>query len=492
MPDFAEVKTLEATTATIQKKRVAMVVLDSVITDSRVLKEADTMSLAGYDVMVFGIKDIKIDADLILRDTGTRILLADWRPATFRAIGRIFNLFGLLAVVILAGLAYSLNPILQSVGGLAALAWRNIAFFPYVIVGGVAVFFANRAARKANIVALRLTNQKIEFGFFRRWWKLATNPKQVIYRLVSNEIIESEILEHLEEFNPVALHCHDFSTLPLGVRFKRKHPKVKLIYDSHEIYCERPNYSEYQKVKIRQAQRRASKHVDAFITVNQSVAHYLLRAYPKLPTPCIVRNASPFRDKPVEYDGRLHKRLGIPSDTKIILYHGGIVKVRNLEMLLDAARLLPPDIHVVLMGWGNHAEDLEAKAKEIPNCHIIPGVPQEELHLWTAGSWLGVLPYSDICLNHKFCSPNKMWEYPSSGVPIIAANLVELVATIKEYNIGWLCGLPMTAQNLVECVMSITPDEHKAKVDACFKFQQLDCWEVYAQRLTTLYREQLA
>jgi len=491
MSDFAEVKTLEAASATIQKKRVAMVVLDSVITDSRVLKEADTMSLAGFDVMVFGIKDVNVDADLILRDTGTRILLVDWRPDTFRAIGRIFNLFGLLAVVALAGLAYSLHSLLQGVGGLAAFVWKHSAFAPYVIIGGVVIFFSNRAARKAKTVALRLTNQKIEFGFFRRWWKLATNPKQMIYRLVSNEIIENEILDHLDEFNPVAVHCHDFSTLPLGVRYKRKHPKVRLIYDSHEIYCERPNYSEYQKTKIRKAQRKLSKHVDAFITVNQSVARFLTQNYPGLPSPWIIRNASPFRDVPVKYDGRLHRRLNLEPTDRIALYHGGIVKVRNLEMLLDAARLLPTDIHVVLMGWGNHAEELEEKAKEIQNCHIIPGVPQEELHLWTSGGWVGILPYSDICLNHKYCTPNKMWEYSSSGVPIITANLVELVSTIKEYKIGWTCGLPMTAQNLVECIMSITPDEHKEKVDACFKFQQLDCWEVYAQRLVALYREQL-
>src|SRR5690606_35834587 len=55
-----------------------------------------------------------------------------------------------------------------------------------------------------------------------------------------------------------------------------------------------------------------------------------------------------------------------------------------------------------------------------PKIKIIDPVPQEELLLWTQGATVGAIPYPITCLNHWGCAPNKLWEYPGAGVPIIA------------------------------------------------------------------------
>ncbi|HYE68658.1 MAG TPA: hypothetical protein VEA58_08600, partial [Anaerovoracaceae bacterium] len=45
---------------------------------------------------------------------------------------------------------------------------------------------------------------------------------------------------------------------------------------------------------------------------------------------------------------------------------------------------------------------------------FIPPAPQNDLALWTAGGTIGIIPYEKIGLNHWFCTPNKLWEYPNA------------------------------------------------------------------------------
>ncbi len=48
---------------------------------------------------------------------------------------------------------------------------------------------------------------------------------------------------------------------------------------------------------------------------------------------------------------------------------------------------------------------------------FIPPAPQKELKSWTQGATLGIIPYEGKMLNHWIATPNKLWEYPSAGVP---------------------------------------------------------------------------
>ena len=146
-----------------------------------------------------------------------------------------------------------------------------------------------------------------------------------------------------------------------------------------------------------------------------------------------------------------------------------------------------------MMGWGNFEAELRRIAQEVdPNGHrirFLPGAPQEELARWTAGGALGVIPYENVCLNHWFCTPNKIWEYPVAGVPILASPFPELGKAVSENGIGVLLNDPVTPENIAAVVASVT-DDHLATMRAnCRRFLERDNWSIYERRLVELYAE---
>src|SRR5699024_5465976 len=182
--------------------------------------------------------------------------------------------------------------------------------------------------------------------------------------------------------------------------------------------------------------------VDGFITLNQSIADFYREKYTDLPAAVLLPNAVE-RVAQTNYDGRLHDKAGLNPDQKILLFQGGYSLHRGIPALLEASNLLREDWSLVFMGWGK----LEAEIREYADAEsdrpegrarvaMVPSAPHDELLKWTAGASLGTIPYENTGLNHLYCSPNKLWEYPAAGVPILASNMPEMKKKIDDYGIG--------------------------------------------------------
>ena len=149
-----------------------------------------------------------------------------------------------------------------------------------------------------------------------------------------------------------------------------------------------------------------------------------------------------------------------------------------------------------MMGWGGiepHLRTLAAKADpSATKVRFIPPAPQQELCDWSAGAALGVIPYENTCLNHWFCTPNKLWEYPSSGVPVIASAFPELRRPIDTAGIGMLLPSPLNERTLHDLIAGLSATDHRRMKAACRRFVETEHWEVFADRLVRAYREWLA
>ena len=96
---------------------------------------------------------------------------------------------------------------------------------------------------------------------------------------------------------------------------------------------------------------------------------------------------------------------------------------------------LPPSWAFVLMG--NISSDFPYSSISIPNNVIfIDPVSLDDLPEYTSSASLGLIPYLNNCLNHEYASPNKIWEYSSSGVPLLSSNLKFISSLIKTHNMG--------------------------------------------------------
>jgi glycosyltransferase involved in cell wall biosynthesis len=122
-------------------------------------------------------------------------------------------------------------------------------------------------------------------------------------------------------------------------------------------------------------------------------------------------------------------QLGLPRDKKLVVYTGKISwGYREVELILDAARVLQGDsdvLFVLVGGRYDHVEryrrriQLERRANVIFAGFVAPNIVQ---HYQFAADVLVLYYPSGMELN-RYRSPGKLFEYMASGRPIVAVDL---------------------------------------------------------------------
>ncbi len=541
--------------------KVCKVVINSVSHDARVLKEAEAIREAGFEVVILGIQDANNNIPIQIMDNGVVIRRAAWQAAAFRPY--LSELFGKIAIAI--GVAMGLILLgryllyadwefifsteswiltganaLKLIGSLLVLSALFFFLYRYILehlnklkrhrslkkreedeLLKFAAIFRQRKVQEGSIAqldddeslspGLLVTDEtsvskankskaqgdslamKVPRPFMRGLIK-AFNPSQ-IKRWAVIFAREYCIRKILEEERPNIVHAHDLSALPLASKYARKNG-IKLIFDAHEIYDHLAQTDDDMAELNGLLLNKFAPSVDCFITINQSIANYYRTNYPKLPRAIVVKNAAKPAER-VAYDGRLHEAAGLPRDRKIIIYQGGYAIKRGLIQLLMAGEYLNPEWSLVYMGWGSLEDELHRVADALilknpaiaEKIRFVPKVKQDELPYWTAGATIGAIPYENTGLNHWFCNPNKLWEYPNAGVPIIASPFPEMSSIIDKYELGWYLPDPLNPKVIAEVINQLTEDQIRTASDNCSRFMKEDNWNVYAKRLKALYGE---
>ncbi|MFI5013593.1 MAG: glycosyltransferase [Hyphomicrobiales bacterium] len=497
-------------------KKVLCVVMNGVKTDVRVMKEAHSLRAAGYDVQLAGIIGSEETVNLVHEGFPLRLVAYTAHSRNLNTVNWFFS----RSLMALAGLAFLVAGFFAARWLLPAEATFGHADAAALLVTVIIVaILLSRRQRIINILPpiLELYNY---FAYTYRG-----EPKAVVEEPDSDsalaERIPSNILRaivshgarswiaHINGLNRAVyvafrhaefdiVHCHDFTALPAGVWLKRNRPQLKLVYDSHELFSAVFAESPVRHEWIRRFERRASSQIDACITVNDNIARILGEYYPRLPAPTVVCNATlkPASDEGADagpgYDGRLHDAAKIAHDCKILLFQGGLARHRGLAQLTGAGGALPKDWRLVYMGWGNYEADIRTLAELADPTgemiRFVPPVPQEELAAWTAGATLGAIPYEPVSLNHIYCSPNKIWEYPRSGVPILCSDAPEMTQRVRDYGIGWVIPQDQLTPLGIARIVATLSDEDLARAKlACAAFIEQDNWSVYEKRLLEVY-----
>jgi glycosyltransferase involved in cell wall biosynthesis len=286
--------------------------------------------------------------------------------------------------------------------------------------------------------------------------------------------------------------------LPTGFLVKNR-LHIPLIYDAHEIYETAAARTFGINDYYARLHRRYLPRVDHFITINDSIALYYRYAYPDAPSALVIRNATN-KAPDFVYDGRLHAAAGLPRSQKILLYQGAYTQERGLSNLVRTGPLLPDDWTLVMLGWGplsGYLKQVAAYAAHTgrkrsasadSKVRFLTAVPRRELHLWTAGASAGIIPYENRLLNHWFCSPNKLWEYPNAGVPLVVQPFPELRKVVEVFGCGWVLPDNPTPGQIADLISGLTGDMIERAREGCRRFIEADSWEaVYELRLVELY-----
>lgn len=119
--------------------------------------------------------------------------------------------------------------------------------------------------------------------------------------------------------------------------------------------------------------------------------------------------------------------LGLASDENICVYAGTVSKLKGIEHVISAARILP-EVLFLLVGFVSR----EFVGANLPsNVKLIGRVEQEILpHILRAANVL-LLPHPKSEYSQ---SPMKLFEYMASGVPIVASRLPSISEVLNDKN----------------------------------------------------------
>ncbi len=528
--------------------KICKLVFNTVSHDARVLKEASTLKKMGHDVIIIGLQSPEggcVPAEVLnngvvinrinVDEVGSRMLTI--RAMIYLLVTALFISFMAFGID-LTFMQDSMNnfvkvsqfPISQQVTiGFLLLLWLMISFklgFKFIrryvnrkkdyrdvlkeldlensIYSSMLAPYQQKASKKKSLNLRFLFS--LFSSFYRRLWKvlprpLLLGPQPLLFKKGEMAmwlricLREKRVFSQLNRFKPDVIHAHDLNTLPVAVKYKKANG-VPLVFDAHELYEHLAQATKEHLYLNRLILKKHVGYVDRFITINQSIAKYYAEKHPALPPATVIMNATE-KVPPFDYDGRLHEAADIAEDKKILLYQGGFASHRGLIPLVMSIEFLNDDWVLVFMGSGymeevlkTHIGILESRGVEVENkVKFVPKVPQYQLPYWTAGATVGIIPYENTSLNHLYCTPNKLWEYPNAGVPILVSKLEEMKKIVNRYNNGWFLPELSTAEGIAMVINNLKQEDLNEKRANCQTFIDDDNWAKYEDGLIKIYTD---
>ncbi|MBX3598213.1 MAG: glycosyltransferase family 4 protein [Rhizobiaceae bacterium] len=235
-------------------------------------------------------------------------------------------------------------------------------------------------------------------------------------------------------------HLHDPELWLWALALKAKGKKV--IFDAHEDLpaqiLTKPYIQPYLRKLIAgltdKVERFVARKIDAVVGATPSISHKFAAIG--------VRRTVDINNFPLE--GELVSADRAAEGSRAVCYVGGISAIRGIAELVEAMALTRTDARIILAGSFGPAS-LRADMVAKPGWNAVDEVGQvnrDAVREILGKSIAGLVTYLPAP-NHVHAQPNKMFEYMSAGVPVIASDF-PLWREIVEGND---CGLLVDPHN---------------------------------------------
>ena len=268
-------------------------------------------------------------------------------------------------------------------------------------------------------------------------------------------------------------------------KLKRK----TIVYDSHEYFTGVPEIQTRPFVKWvwKTIEKNIFPHLKYVLTVSDSIAKQYELEYGI--RPLTVRNCSRSSQGITGYS---KAETGLnPEDFLLILQGGGINVDRGGEELIEAISLVE-NVSLIVAGSGDVLNELQRRVEELKlsdRVKFVPKLPWSGLIRFTKSADAGLSLDKDTNLNYRFSLPNKLFDYISAGIPVIAGNLVEVSAIIKKYDCGLI--IPeITPSAIADAISTLRNNRellNRLKQNAVAAAEELT-WEKESEKVKIFYR----
>ena len=388
--------------------RVVMAVNNPGSSDYRVVKSAEVLAAAGYEVIVLG-------------------LAAAGHPPRETRNGVAY------VRVALPSSRLALLPDLLPGGTL----WWNRLFKPHAIPAAEQSRPLAGAAAKPPTAPSRGLRQTLVAWLRARLaeFRPATSPLSV--RLLFARYAHAYV-PALLALEADIYHAHELWMLESCALAARARG-ARLFYDSHELEPHRNlDWCAASNARRIAYEQRYIADADAVFTVSPGVARALEQIY-QLPSVGLLRN-TPWLAKLRPAACGLRAMLGLHVDTPLLVYTGLVTRHRGLELMLDALPALP-DAHFAMVGRAepSMAAALAAQAATLgvqARVHAVAPLPPEELIDFIASGDLAVITAPDACLSYRYSLPNKLFEALFADLPLVVSDLDDMRDFVTQHGLG--------------------------------------------------------
>ena len=320
---------------------------------------------------------------------------------------------------------------------------------------------------------------KLIFKFLRKFINL-----YIFNKLFIEEFRGSN---NYQEFDIIHIHDH-IALLPALLFFKKNLSNTRVFWDAHELYIDRETTGVFISSYVRFILKFYGKYIHHVFTINETFKLLYGRLFKDVDISVVMNATHRNTCNPETNFSKIQNKINI-FDKKIILFQGGLSEGRGIQILLEASENISDEYIIVFMGNGELENIIVDHHLYSSKIYHIPPVPHSELLEWTASAYLGIIPYENISKNHLFCTPNKLWEFPSAGIPFIATSLVEIDIFLDKYDIGYRLPRKFNAEDLTGVIQNINETNYSLKKQECLKCREIEHWEKYESVITNTYKK---
>lgn len=281
-------------------------------------------------------------------------------------------------------------------------------------------------------------------------------------------------------------HFHDPELFPYANKLGRNGKKV--IFDSHEdlprALLSKPYLPSFAAKIVSSIMERYENYCcrkyDAVVTATP----FINERFKKINSRSVNINNYPFLNEFSQDDSNPEK------SGNAICYIGGITKIRGLHFVVQAIEGINAKLHLAggipSIGYQQELEGKEGWQK----VYYHGNVSRERVKEILGSSIAGIVTFLPVP-NHINAQPNKLFEYMSSGIPVIASHYPLWRGVIERYNCG-ICVNPENSDEITKAIQYLIKHTHEAKtmgVNGRKAIEAVFNWEQEEKKLLDLYRE---
>jgi glycosyltransferase involved in cell wall biosynthesis len=193
--------------------------------------------------------------------------------------------------------------------------------------------------------------------------------------------------------------------------------------------------------------------------------------------------SSRFANPPTRAEAR--RKLGLDPAARVVVYTGGLLEWKGVDLLVDAARELN-DVTIVIAG-GMEADVARLRGRAAGQSHVrIDGFqPPERVVDYLVAADVAVVPNrSQPAISARYTSPLKLFEAMALGVPLVAADVPSLRELLTHGEDAWLVA-PDDAGALAQGLRKLLDDARlRAAIAKRFRSRAPQhTWDARAQRI---------